>query len=69
MSTVGIVMGSTSDWEVMKEAAQWGADKISGMWSKVTSWFKREPGQAHQTTTGAPTSVKSGSSAPRTRSV
>ena len=37
------------------------ADKISGMWSKVTSWFKREPGQAHQTATGAPTSVKSGS--------
>ena len=27
------------------------ADKIGGMWDRVTSWFKREAGQAHQTTT------------------
>ena len=26
------------------------ADKIRSMWDKVTSWFKREAGQAHQTT-------------------
>lgn len=29
------------------------ADKIRGMWDKVASWFKRESGQAHQTTTGS----------------
>ncbi len=30
------------------------ADRIRGMWDKATSWFKRESGQAHDTT--APTS-------------
>lgn len=29
------------------------ADKIRGMWDKVTGWFTRESGQAHQTTTGS----------------
>lgn len=29
------------------------ADKIGGMWDRVTSWFKREAGQAHQTTNTA----------------
>jgi hypothetical protein len=27
------------------------ADRIRGMWDKATSWFKRESGQAHDTTT------------------
>jgi len=27
------------------------ADQIRGMWDKVAGWFKRESGQAHQTTT------------------
>ncbi len=27
------------------------ADKIGGMWDRVASWFRREAGQAHQTTT------------------
>jgi hypothetical protein len=26
------------------------ADEIRGMWDRVTSWFKTEPGQAHQVT-------------------
>ena len=26
------------------------ADRIRGMWDKVAGWFRREPGQAHQTT-------------------
>ena len=25
------------------------AEKIGGMWDKVASWFRREAGQAHQT--------------------
>ncbi len=29
------------------------ADQIRGMWDKVTGWFKRESGQAHQTTTNS----------------
>lgn len=37
------------------------ADKISTMWDKVTSWFRREPAQAHQTSAGAPSSMKPGS--------
>ena len=35
------------------------AEKISGMWDKATSWFKRVSGQAHQTSTSAPTDSKS----------
>ena len=27
------------------------AEKIGGMWNRVASWFRREAGQAHQTTT------------------
>ena len=27
------------------------AEKIGGMWDRVANWFKREAGQAHQTTT------------------
>jgi len=30
------------------------ADKIGGMWEKVTCWFKRETGQARQTTVNQP---------------
>ena len=30
------------------------ADQIRGMWDKVTGWFKREPGQAQQTTNSVP---------------
>ena len=29
------------------------AEKIGGMWDKVASWFRREAGQAHQTTTNS----------------
>jgi len=36
------------------------ADKIGGMWDKVASWFRREAGQARQTTTN---SVQQASSA------
>lgn len=37
------------------------ADKIGTMWDKVTSWFQRESGQAHQTGAATPGPVKSGS--------
>ena len=37
------------------------AGKISTMWDKVSSWFQRESGQAHQTSTGISSAVKSGS--------
>jgi len=35
------------------------ADQIRGMWDKVTGWFKRESGQAHQTATNAAPSLTS----------
>ena len=37
------------------------ADQIRSMWDKATSWFKRESGQAHQTSAGTPDAVKPGS--------
>ena len=37
------------------------AAKIGTMWDKVSSWFQRESGQAHQTSTGGAGSAKSGS--------
>jgi hypothetical protein len=33
------------------------ADQIRGMWDKVTDWFKREPGQAQQTTANSVPSI------------
>jgi hypothetical protein len=35
------------------------ADQIRGMWDQVTGWFKRESGQAHQTTTNSVPSISS----------
>ncbi|MEI8289988.1 MAG: YfdX family protein [Verrucomicrobiota bacterium] len=34
-------------------------DQIRGMWDKVTGWFKRESGQAHQTMTNSVPSISS----------
>ena len=35
------------------------ADQIRGMWDKVTGWFKRESGQAHQTATNSVPTISS----------
>jgi hypothetical protein len=36
-----------------REQSPGSAEKIGGMWDKVASWFRREAGQAHQTTTNS----------------
>ena len=46
---------STLEKEIQKLSSELqtpgAADKIGGMWDRVTSWFRPEAGQAHQTTT------------------